>query len=724
MKKKLLLLAFFALVNLQGFAQAVFNQPDEMSQCGNEVFDLTTQILAILGDQSPNDYTVTFYTTQADATANTAPIATPTAFVATPQDIVYVRVTNNSDADDFAIGNFSVSWYSMPQVSEFNDVSACGSYILPLLVWPEIYYTATNGGGTQLASGTAITTTQTIYIGEFNNSCFAQSSFTVTITGDGPAITLNPIVACDDDGDGIATFDLTPAIQNVYSLYDIFPEVTFYETSNDAQFGTNPITNISAYTSPMLQPIVYVRIETQDCVTVVPLPLVIIDCATNNTLSGYVRFDEDNNGCTATDAPAAGTMVYYTHNNINYYTYTDENGYYEFINIPNGSSTFYTGASFATTGFISTPAGWEHIFPNNLEDINFCLTNTDVYNDVLVYMYPVTSGVPGFTASYMLVYQNAGTTTAAGGNVTLDFDSSLLTYTSSNPAMTVSGNMLNLSYTNLQPFETQIVYVDFLVSTGATLNDVLTFTATVSPISGDSNTENNTYVFDQNIVSSFDPNDIFVNEGDFITMEQAGDYLNYTIRFQNTGTANATFVKLQTTLNSNLDLNTFQPVGGSHNFVTNRTGNQIEFFFDDINLAYEDANEPESHGFVTFRVKPKNTVSLGDVMTGQANIYFDYNPLVATNTAITTVQNVASVKNVNTNSFIVYPNPASGRVVLQMQNAVEANVTITDVLGKTVQTSAISGTQANLDVSALKTGVYFVTVKANGTNTTKRLMIN
>jgi len=339
-------------------------------------------------------------------------------------------------------------------------------------------------------------------------------------------------------------------------------------------------------------------------------------------------------------------------------------------------------------------------------------------------MYPVTSGVPGFTASYMLVYQNAGTTTAAGGNVTLDFNSSLLTFTSSTPAMTVSGNMLNLSYTNLQPFETQIVYVDFLVSTGATLNDVLTFTATVSPISGDSNTENNTYVFDQNIVSSFDPNDIFVNEGDFITMEQAGDYLNYTIRFQNTGTANATFVKLQTTLNSNLDLNTFQPVGGSHNFVTNRTGNQIEFFFDDINLAYEDANEPKSHGFLTFRVKPKSTVSLGDVMTGQANIYFDYNPLVATNTATTTVQNVASVKNVNADSFIVYPNPASGRVVLQMQKAVNANVTITDVLGKTIQTSAISGTQANLDVSVLKTGVYFVTVNANGTNTTKRLMIN
>ena len=69
---------------------------------------------------------------------------------------------------------------STPTVDVLNDVTVYNGYTLPTLNTGD-YYTAPNGGGTQLNAGDQITSTQTIYIYASNGDCSDESSFTVTI---------------------------------------------------------------------------------------------------------------------------------------------------------------------------------------------------------------------------------------------------------------------------------------------------------------------------------------------------------------------------------------------------------------------------------------------------------------------------------------------------------------------------------------------------------------
>ena len=56
-------------------------------------------------------------------------------------------------------------------------------------------------------------------------------------------------------------------------------------------------------------------------------------------------------------------------------------------------------------------------------------------------------------------------------------------------------------------------------------------------------------------------------------------------------------------------------------------------------LPDSNANERKSHGFIRFRIKPKNTLVAGDSIKNKAAIYFDYNSPVITNSAITQIKN-------------------------------------------------------------------------------------
>jgi hypothetical protein len=84
-----------------------------------------------------------------------------------------------------------------PTLVDPANITACGTTTLPSIAGTNLsgnqaYYTAPNGGGTQLAAGATVSTSGTYYV--FDQSapgCTDQESFTVTITP-GPAIT-NPM---------------------------------------------------------------------------------------------------------------------------------------------------------------------------------------------------------------------------------------------------------------------------------------------------------------------------------------------------------------------------------------------------------------------------------------------------------------------------------------------------------------------------------------------------
>src|SRR5690606_10031365 len=127
-------------------------------------------------------------------------------------------------------------------------------------------------------------------------------------------------------------------------------------------------------------------------------------------------------------------------------------------------------------------------------------------------------------------------------------------------------------FANLGIFGYLDYIINFTVLTPPTVDagDLLVSSAVVTINSAESNPANNSSTLSQTVVNSYDPNDITCHEGDFISPDQADDYLTYTIRFQNTGTAEAVNVRLENELDELLDWSTFQPIASSHTYLAER----------------------------------------------------------------------------------------------------------------------------------------------------------
>src|SRR6185436_13012980 len=109
--------------------------------------------------------------------------------------------------------------------------------------------------------------------------------------------------------------------------------------------------------------------------------------------------------------------------------------------------------------------------------------------------------------------------------------------------------------------------------------------------------------------------------------------------FQNTGNDTAFNISVHDTLDSKLDWASIEMVTASHPYrlsITN--GNQMNWKFDNILLVDSIHNEPKSHGYIVYRIKPKPTVQINDVIANSASIYFDFNSPVQTNTQLTTIK--------------------------------------------------------------------------------------
>ncbi len=142
------------------------------------------------------------------------------------------------------------------------------------------------------------------------------------------------------------------------------------------------------------------------------------------------------------------------------------------------------------------------------------------------------------------------------------------------------------------------------------------------------------YTLESTVACAFDPNDKQVSplgysEEGYVLLDQE---LEYTIRFQNTGNDTAFTVQLVDQLHARLDASTFQFVSASHDatyFIND--GKELHFIFDNIMLPDSTTNEPESHGYAKFRIKPVSYIGENVVVPNEAEIFFDLNEAIETN---------------------------------------------------------------------------------------------
>lgn len=443
-----------------------------------------------------------------------------------------------------------------------------------------------------------------------------------------------------------------------------------------------------------------------------------------NKITGIVKLDLNHNGCDNADNPMPNVkIVTQTSNNNTYSTFTSSNGYYQiYVEEPGNYTT-----SVATTlpGYFTVSPNSQNtnfVGINNVQAINFCVTDNQTVNDLDVAIYPYIEARPGFTNSYVIVYHNKGTTQLSG-NVKLQFDAAKLTFAASNPAVTSqTTNELTYNFTNMNPFETRMIRVVFQTFAPPVVNlgDVLNFTGTINPIAGDATPTDNIFQLHQTVIGSYDPNDINVLEGESILVDETDNYLHYVIRFQNTGTASAINVTVTNTLDEDLDWDTLQIDGISHNnYISIRNGNQISFVFKSIYLPYSLANEAGSHGFICYKIKPKNNVVAGDLFNNNAQIYFDYNSAIHTNTVVTEVIDLLSNQDFENNKVGLYPNPTNGKVYIS------ANFDIKRLAVYNMYGQKIGGTQNNIeiDLSGYSAGMYFIKIEDTaGKTITKKIL--
>jgi hypothetical protein len=317
--------------------------------------------------------------------------------------------------------------------------------------------------------------------------------------------------------------------------------------------------------------------------------------------------------------------------------------------------------------------------------------------------------------SYKLVYKNKGNTTVSG-SISFTFMDDVMDFVSSTPVQSmVEPNILNWNYTNLQPFETRKIVVIFNMNSPQetpALNDgeILEFIAIIDPLSGDEMLSDNTSTLNQLVVNSFDPNDKTCLEGSVVSTELIGQYVHYVIRFENTGTFFAQNVVVKDEIDlSKFDLNSLIVLSASHEQWTRINGNKVEFIFENIQLPFPPSEE--RHGYIAFKIKLKNNLTVGDTFSNFASIYFDYNFPIITEPATTSIEALSNPDFEFSNFVKLYPNPTSSILTIESQSTINLkSIEIFNSLGQLMQAVPNDNNQLNIDVSNLQTGTYFIKV--------------
>lgn len=141
----------------------------------------------------------------------------------------------------------------------------------------------------------------------------------------------------------------------------------------------------------------------------------------------------------------------------------------------------------------------------------------------------------------------------------------------------------------------------------------------------------------QTLGCAYDPNDKQVEPNqEYISNGQELDYL---IRFQNTGNDTAFTVIIKDHLSTYLDWSSVQPVASSHEMEYSvNDGGELLLTFLNIQLPDSNTNLIGSQGFARFRINPLDNLLPNTGIHNTAEIYFDFNPAIITNTVTSTIE--------------------------------------------------------------------------------------
>ena len=290
---------------------------------GPSTFDLTINDANVLGTQNPNDFILTYHTSQQAANQGVNPISNPSEFVSaqTPRTI-FVRLESIVGS---CVSTDSFILYDSGFTGDIPPLEQCsvdGQEFFDLTErYPDIFSPGQNLNNHTITfhntENDAIVgvneindfnnyqnnqETETIWVRVQNNidgSCFDIGNFQI-IVHDQPVITEQPVDLSQCTAI-VQSFDLTT--NNAVSMgvsVSVNAGVTYHESLNDANNNINPIAEPNDYILTTDSETVWVRVENLDfpeCFAVSSFDLTIIESQPINlSPPPLIECDDDNDG--------------------------------------------------------------------------------------------------------------------------------------------------------------------------------------------------------------------------------------------------------------------------------------------------------------------------------------------------------------------------------------------------------------------------------------------
>ena len=452
-------------------------------------------------------------------------------------------------------------------------------------------------------------------------------------------------------------------------------------------------------------------------------------CQVLGNISGKIYGDLNLDCLNAPNEPGFKNLKLqlFKNGNLLQQAYSNYSGHYTFVISDTGTFT-YTVDTTNLPVMILCPSTGAHnslftpidTFDYNMDFAMQCKQSFDVGVNSIVRItgqfFPGITAIMKIGAGDLTDFYGLTCATGVSGNVFVDFTGPV-TFISEAPGAlvpVVNGN--NLTYT-IADFGLVNFNSDFRIivqtDTTAQAGDQVCFTVNVTPTTGDNDVSNNSLQHCFTVVNSFDPNAKEVYPEGGLTPNQ--EWMTYTIHFQNTGNAPAQNIYILDTLDQNLIPSSFTLLSYSHEPLTQLFGNVIKFNFPYINLPDSTNDEPNSHGFVQYKVRIVQGLPVGTVISNTAYNYFDFNPPVATNT-VSNVVGITSVANTTERiDLSVFPNPATNEINISfnLKSASEIEIKLYNSLGQDVKTISKTKYDAgknliNFSVTELPFGVYYL----------------
>lgn len=435
-------------------------------------------------------------------------------------------------------------------------------------------------------------------------------------------------------------------------------------------------------------------------------------------LSGHCYFDVNNNAVYDSGEPPIRYEQFYlspdsTYSYGNYlgnYTFGAALGTHTLSWVPSSSPyTLSTAPSYTFTN-IGNQTGLDFGFRSSLPDYTCGLTY-------------YSGGRRCFSYSYPAIYIDNKSNVVCQGTVYL-IKSANETFVNSSPAPTsISGDTIFWSFSGLQPMAYTQINMTFM-NPSAGNNVSFGIYLDVKDGSGSVQYSTNRFIAYQ-ITCAYDPNDkSVIPEGVDETMHYTlmTDSLEYTIRFQNTGNDTAFTVVLRDTIDSSLDLNTLEIIGSSHSMDLQINHNRAaKFVFNNILLPDSNVDEPHSHGWVKYRIRPLAGLPDPTRVENQAFIYFDMNPAVETNITWNTLVNFipVGIENPATSDAAVafWPNPMdkTGMFTFKNEKSDRMEILVMDLEGRVVVKTSTISNEYQLKRGNLSSGLYLYRILNSAT---------